>query len=246
MLGLLVGAVGVLFVKVLYRIEDVCDRLWRGPEWLRPAAGGLVLGHAGVHAALVLVVILLAGYVPLFAVAVALMIGISHLLIDIVKSYTPERVRYFLLDQIMHLAVLCLVWVWLTRPWSLLAELSAWLWHPNTLVVAFAYALITRPMSILIAMIMQRWSAQVDNRGTLADAGARIGILERFLVLTFVLGGEFTPIGFLLAAKSVLRFGDLREDRDRKLTEYVLLGTMLSFALTLVLGLTVRHWQQVL
>ncbi|MCP2254767.1 chloride channel protein, CIC family [Prauserella aidingensis] len=44
MLGLLVGAVGVLFVRVLYRIEDVCDRLWRGPEWLRPAAGGLVLG----------------------------------------------------------------------------------------------------------------------------------------------------------------------------------------------------------
>ncbi len=43
-LGLLAGAVGVLFSKVLYLIEDVCDWAWRGPEWLRPAVGGLLLG----------------------------------------------------------------------------------------------------------------------------------------------------------------------------------------------------------
>jgi len=43
-LGVLVGACGVLFTRVLYWIEDACDWLWRGPEWLRPAAGGLVLG----------------------------------------------------------------------------------------------------------------------------------------------------------------------------------------------------------
>ncbi|MQA12438.1 MAG: chloride channel protein [Pseudonocardiaceae bacterium] len=44
LLGLLVGGVGVLFSRVLYLIEDACDRVWRGPEWLRPAAGGLLLG----------------------------------------------------------------------------------------------------------------------------------------------------------------------------------------------------------
>ena len=44
LLGLLAGAVGVLFIKVLYGVEDVCDRIWRGPEWLRPAVGGLLLG----------------------------------------------------------------------------------------------------------------------------------------------------------------------------------------------------------
>ncbi|MHA0286400.1 chloride channel protein [Mycobacterium sp. C3-094] len=43
-LGVLVGAVGVLFSKVLYLVEDVCDWLWRGPEWARPAVGGLLLG----------------------------------------------------------------------------------------------------------------------------------------------------------------------------------------------------------
>ena len=43
-LGVLIGASGVLFSKVLYFVEDACDWLWRGPEWLRPAVGGLLLG----------------------------------------------------------------------------------------------------------------------------------------------------------------------------------------------------------
>ena len=44
LLGVLAGGIGVVFVRVLYGIEDVCDRLWRGPEWLRPAVGGVLLG----------------------------------------------------------------------------------------------------------------------------------------------------------------------------------------------------------
>ena len=43
-LGLLAGAVGVMFTRILYLIEDVCDRIWHGPEWLRPAVGGFALG----------------------------------------------------------------------------------------------------------------------------------------------------------------------------------------------------------
>ncbi|MEV6647990.1 chloride channel protein [Amycolatopsis sp. NPDC051371] len=43
-LGVVVGACGVLFTRVLYLIEDFCDWVWRGPEWLRPAVGGLFLG----------------------------------------------------------------------------------------------------------------------------------------------------------------------------------------------------------
>ncbi len=44
LLGVLAGAVGVGFTRVLYAIEDLCDAVWRGPEWLRPAVGGLLLG----------------------------------------------------------------------------------------------------------------------------------------------------------------------------------------------------------
>ncbi|WP_055547059.1 chloride channel protein [Streptomyces sp. NBRC 110028] len=44
LLGAVAGAVGVAFTRVLYLIEDACDWAWRGPEWLRPAVGGLLLG----------------------------------------------------------------------------------------------------------------------------------------------------------------------------------------------------------
>ncbi|MEW1642389.1 chloride channel protein [Streptomyces sp. NPDC091219] len=43
-LGIGAAVVGMGFARFLYLIEDACDWLWRGPEWLRPAAGGLLLG----------------------------------------------------------------------------------------------------------------------------------------------------------------------------------------------------------
>lgn len=44
LLGLVAAVVGVAFIKVLYGMEDVFDRWWPGPMWLRPATGGLLLG----------------------------------------------------------------------------------------------------------------------------------------------------------------------------------------------------------
>jgi len=44
LLGVLAGLVGVGFARVLYAVEDVCDWAWRGPEWARPAVGGVLLG----------------------------------------------------------------------------------------------------------------------------------------------------------------------------------------------------------
>ncbi|MFJ3336027.1 chloride channel protein [Streptomyces sp. NPDC086766] len=44
LLGVIAAAVGVGFSRFLYLVEDACDWLWRGPEWLRPAVGGLALG----------------------------------------------------------------------------------------------------------------------------------------------------------------------------------------------------------
>jgi CIC family chloride channel protein len=43
-LGLIAAAVGVLFIRVLYGFEDLFDKYWPGPMWLRPATGGVLLG----------------------------------------------------------------------------------------------------------------------------------------------------------------------------------------------------------
>jgi hypothetical protein len=49
--------------------------------------------------------------------------------------------------------------------------------------------------------------------------------------------GHFEAIGFLIAAKSIFRFGDLKEAKDLKMTEYVLIGTLLSFGIATVISL---------
>jgi hypothetical protein len=64
--------------------------------------------------------------------------------------------------------------------------------------------------------------------------------LERLFVFLFVVTGHWEGIGFLLAAKSVFRFGDLKESKDRKLTEYILIGTLLSFGFATATGMIVR------
>jgi CIC family chloride channel protein len=44
LLGILAALAGVAFMRTLYGAEDFADRIWRGPAWLRPAAGGILLG----------------------------------------------------------------------------------------------------------------------------------------------------------------------------------------------------------
>jgi chloride channel protein, CIC family len=45
LLGIAAALIGVAFQKTIYKGEDAADRLWASrPEWLRPVAGGLLLG----------------------------------------------------------------------------------------------------------------------------------------------------------------------------------------------------------
>lgn len=206
-----------------------------------------LLYHVLVHAGLTALVLMIASWLlpgspgPLGVLAGAAAVAASHWLIDLGKAKLPAgRLRWFLLDQLLHLLVLCAVWLAWLGSLAPLEALGAWLLTPTVLGVATAYLIVTRPFSFAIAMVMKRWSSQLEDTGTLARAGARIGMLERLLVLSLVLLDQLTAVGFLLAAKSVLRYGDLRESKDRKLTEYVLLGTLVSVASTLVLGLTLR------
>lgn len=73
---------------------------------------------------------------------------------------------------------------------------------------------------------------QVDNQphGDLINAGRLIGITERILALILLFLGEFEAIGFIIAAKSILRY----DNEDSAKTEYVLIGTMLSFGMAIL------------
>jgi CIC family chloride channel protein len=44
-LAVAAALIGVMFKNVVYKTEDLCDRVWRSrPEWARPAIGGIALG----------------------------------------------------------------------------------------------------------------------------------------------------------------------------------------------------------
>jgi len=60
------------------------------------------------------------------------------------------------------------------------------------------------------------------------------------LIYLLVLVGEPAATGFPAAAKSVFRIGELRESKDRKLAEYVLIGTLVSFAAAMAVGLVTK------
>jgi cytochrome c biogenesis protein CcdA len=77
---------------------------------------------------------------------------------------------------------------------------------------------------------------ETDHK-SLPNAGKYIGIIERLFVLIFIVIGRWEVIGLLIAAKSVFRFNDLKERNNRKLTEYILIGTLVSFGLAILAGL---------
>ena len=87
--------------------------------------------------------------------------------------------------------------------------------------------------------LMAPWSDQIDSdqNESLRGAGKYIGMLERIFVYLAIITGNIQVIGFLLAAKSVFRFGDLTRSKDKKLTEYILIGTLFSFLMAIVVGL---------
>lgn len=170
-----------------------------------------------------------------------LIIMFSHYFIDIAKSYSNKGVVPFLFDQLAHIAVLIIVSIWLTDNNSFIAAIGKLLTNPKILWVVCGYIIILSPSAVFIRMMLERLTANFSISGSLPLAGQSIGMLERVLMLSFILLDQFAGVGFLLAAKSVFRFGDLSASKDKKLTEYVMLGTLLSVSVTLFVGLGINY-----
>lgn len=171
----------------------------------------------------------------------ALLIAAAHLTIDIFKitrKKSANRSTLFFVDQGLHLLSIYLVWVWYEEspfPFYLLNDV-------RVLSFITLFIFITLPTSIIIKVAISKWTPHTEDLydSSLQSAGKYIGILERILIVVFILIGQWEGVGFLLAAKSIFRFGDLKESKDRKLTEYILIGTLLSFGMAILSGLAYK------
>lgn len=166
----------------------------------------------------------------------ALILALLHGGIDLLKLHFQKdntKRKWFVADQLLHLAVLLLITFLYENGWNIyiLANPTALYFQDPFWMYLTAVVFLTKPASIIIRNIISVWTPEKKSKkkSSLQNAGNYIGIIERLFVFYFVATGHLEAVGFLLAAKSIFRFGDLREAKDRKLTEYVLIGTLLSF-----------------
>ena len=178
---------------------------------------------------------------------VPVVVLVSHLIIDVLKDICLSKIQYkpndvrsnwecilFFIDQALHVLV-----IWMLLKYVDIAEYTVMcsnILDTKVLSCIIAYLIVVKPTSILIGMFTQRWQNILSDSKGLHDAGMWIGYAERVLALTFVLLGTYEALGFLIAAKSLLRF----QETDTKRTEYVLIGTLLSFGVAVLLGVIIN------
>ena len=230
----------ILFIKLLLA-HLLGDFIWQPNSWvtdkeIKKHKSIYLYFHILLHGVLAAILVWEISFIPY-----AVLIAITHGIIDVIKLnfQKPKTKRiWFIADQIAHILILIGV-VLLYQNKSIIN-----FWQDNEFWILLTGILfITKPVSIIIKIIISIWSPENENAhadNSLAHAGNYIGILERLFVFSFILTGHFEAIGFLLAAKSIFRFGDLQEAKDRKLTEYVLIGTLISFGIAILTGLIVQ------
>jgi hypothetical protein len=173
---------------------------------------------------------------------IPVIIFVTHYCIDLWKLYQKENVFSFIADQLLHIIVIIIIWaIWYQQSNWFVTHISKWLHDYNFWLIATAYLITIFPLAYILGFATQRWRKDIEqsfqwSNTSLSEAGKWIGIFERILVLTFVINNHFEGIGFLIAAKSILRFNDIKGDAMRKEAEYVLIGTLMSFASSIIVG----------
>lgn len=175
-----------------------------------------------------------------FALAAAI-IAITHFLTDGFKRHLINSKyfgRYaFFIDQAIHLAIITIV-VILFSQWygiNLSVEISI---NFKYLLIITGYLVCLKPANIFIREAFKVTEIQVSSDNEMPNAGKVIGVLERILTLTFIIVSQYSAVGFLIAAKSILRYGN----NETLKTEYVLIGTMLSFGIAVIAGIIINFF----
>ncbi len=171
--------------------------------------------------------------------SIILIIGASHFIIDATKLYVQKQETkrlFFFIDQSLHVLVIVICYYFYSETLFSIENLIT----KNNILLFTCLLFLTLPVSVIMKTIFMKWniSELTKNNESLEDAGKYIGILERLLVFLFIIFNHWEAVGFLITAKSVFRFGDLKESKHRQLTEYILIGTLISFGIAIITGIT--------
>lgn len=174
-------------------------------------------------------------------VLAAAIISISHFILDGFKRHLNNS-RYFgryafFIDQAAHLAILVIVVVLFNKWHGINPSIEVSLNFKYLLIIT-GYLVCLKPANIFIREVFKATEIQVSSDNEMPNAGKVIGVLERILTLTFIIVSQYSAVGFLIAAKSILRYGN----NETLKTEYVLIGTMLSFGIAVIAGIIINFF----
>ena len=185
------------------------------------------------HALLTFIIAWLFSF-SIYFIVYALVIGVTHLLIDGIKSLLKNWKYVFFADQMTHIVIIVMVVCFYNQKVSI--SLPAWFTYTRYLLLVSGVILCLKPTNVLINNVLKTFEIKSTDitreTGELEKAGRLIGNLERIFTLVLVLLSQYQAIGFLIAAKAILRF----KDTSTAKTEYVLIGTLLSFGVAILVG----------
>lgn len=205
------------------------------------------IGPLLTHGSIVVVVHAVV-FLPLLTVQTAptvAVIGVVHVLIDAVSARlrqgTGGSVQLFLGDQLAHVLVILGGWG--------LVDPATWALTPIVAGLAgveqLPWAAVTTGAVYLAAFVFAHDGGNAIVRGVLPDpdpapeseddleAGSLIGSLERWIILFLGVAGLWGSVGLVVAAKSIARFEELKQ---QAFAEYFLVGTLTSVLVAVALA----------
>ena len=180
-------------------------------------------------------------------------VALIHTLLDYAKArLSGDGWIAFTVDQAAHLLVVALASIWLSGSWSGMVDvIRSIVINPLVYLYACAYVAVVFGGGYLVQKVTQSFLASIHSslaelKPGLPNAGKYIGWVERILILTFIVGGYETAVGFLLAAKALVRYPEIKEDTRGHFAEYFLIGTLTSVGLALIAGIAVNKLKDLL
>lgn len=179
-------------------------------------------------------------------------ITVSHFVLDYIRIRLDKAIKKplfhllsFVFDQLMHIAVICILVYTMTLELhhSVFLKLLINRFTISTCETCSRYAMLFiilfEPASVFVRKLSQ-YVSNVPNSDELTvdmPAGRIIGKLERVVIAILVLCNQIGAIGFVLTAKSIARY---RQLEDQAFAEKYLIGTLSSTAIALSLALILK------
>lgn len=235
---------------LLFASHFIADFSLQSADWAEKKTQKFryLAGHALVYAVVQAIVVF-----PCISGSVAwipfCIIALSHFVIDCIRVHTDKKYRTpasrfasFLIDQVLHISIICTM----VYMFDLNAQNRAWLSDlasnaPLEQILRYALIFITilDPASVFVKKLSVYVSGGTNSKSAKEEppVGSVIGKLERIIIVILVLCDEIGAIGFVLTAKSLARYKQLSE---KDFAEKYLVGTLSSTAIAIIVALLLK------